>query len=331
MLERTILWRRRAVGRTVCVLALLLSLAGLPVMAQDFPSKEIRVYCGFPPGGGADISIRFFAEKLRALSGRPVIVENKTGAGGNLAVQAITRAKPDGYSLVISTGGPASYNVHLFKNLGYDPVKELAPISPLASFPFVLVVNPELPIKTVADLVAHAKARGGKTSYGAIGGTPIVLSEMMKYVGKFDATQVMYRGAGSPTNDLLSGVLDFMFMDSAAAIGQAQQGRLRILAVSTPTRSSVLPDVPTLIEGGLPGVERTSWFAAFAPPGTPEPIVQKLNGWFQQILAMDDTKQFLHSAGADPFPGTPEDLRRLQLDEIAKWADLVKLAQMEAQ
>jgi len=327
MLERIFLCRRSIIA----ALALSASVGSFPALAQDYPSKEIRIYCGFPPGGGADISIRFFAEKLRALSGRTVIVENKTGAGGNLAVQAVTRAKPDGYTLVISTGGPASYNVHLFKNLGYDPVKELAPIAALASFPFVLVVNPERPIKTVKDLVEQAKAQNGKTSYGAIGGTPIVLSEMMKYVGKFDATQVMYRGTGSPTNDLLSGALDFMFMDSAAAIGQAQQGRLRILAVSTPTRSSVLPDVPTLIEGGLPGVERTSWFAAFAPAGTPEPVVQKLNGWFQQILAMDDTKQFLHSAGADPFPGTPEDLKRLQLDEIAKWADLVKLAQMEAQ
>ncbi|MDB5571131.1 MAG: transporter substrate-binding protein [Hyphomicrobiales bacterium] len=300
-------------------------------LAQDYPAREIRIYCGFPPGGGADVFVRYFAEKLRPLAGKPVLVENRTGAAGNVAVQALTRAKPDGHTLIISTGGPVSYNTHLYKSLGYDPVADLTPVSPLVSFPFVLVVDPGLPIQSVSDLTSHVKARQGRAKYGANGGTPIVLAEMLKHFGKFEAAQVMYRDNASAANDLVSGQLDFMFLDSAVAMGQSRQGRLRMLAVSTLHRSNLLPDVPTVAESGYPEVERTSWFAAFLPARTPQGVATSLNQWFQQILGTQETRDFLNAAGAEPYPGTPDDLKRLQADEIAKWSDLVKLAKIEPQ
>ena len=310
---------------------LLVASFGQPAMAQTFPEQDIRIYCGFPPGGGADVFVRYLAEKLKPLAGKTVIVENKTGAGGNLAVEAVTHAKPDGHTIVISSGGPVSYNVHLYKRLGYDPVKDLSPITSLVSFPFVLVVDPKRNINSVPELVAAMKKRATPGSYGAVGGTPIVLSEMLKYLGGFDAIQVMYRTAPDSLNDLASGNLDFMFMDPTAALAQVRAGRLKALAVSTPQRSPSAPDLPTMEEVGFKGVDRMSWFAAFLPANVPEPVVTKLNKWFNEILATDETKQFFRNVGAEVYPGTPQDLTRLQKDEIAKWADLVKLAKMEAQ
>lgn len=313
------------------LLCFALCVAVLPATAETFPEHELRIYVGFPPGGGADVFVRYLAEKIKPLAGKPVLVENKTGAGGNLAVEAVTRAKPDGHTLVIASGGPASYNVLLYKRLGYDPVNDLTPVTTVVSFPFILVVNAASPIRTVGELVAAMKARATPGSYGAVGGTPIVLTEMLKHVAGFDAVQVMYRNSVDSINDLQAGHLDFEFMDPTTALAQIREGRLRALAVSTPRRSPSAPDLPTMAETGFDGVDRMSWFAALLPPQTPAPIVETWNAWFRQILTADDTKEFFRNVGAETFPGSPADLTRLQKDEIAKWADLVKLANMEAQ
>jgi tripartite-type tricarboxylate transporter receptor subunit TctC len=302
-----------------------------PAAAQTFPNHELRIYCGFPPGGGADVFVRYLAEKIKPLAGKPVLVENKVGAGGNLAVEAVTHAKPDGHTLVIASGGPASYNVHLYKRLGYDPVNDLTPVTTVVSFPFILVVNAAGPIHSVGELVTTMKARATPGSYGAVGGTPIVLTEMLKHIAGFDAVQVMYRNSADSINDLLSGSLDFVFMDPTVALAQVKEGRLRALAVSTPRRSPSAPDLPTMAETGFEGVDRMSWFAALMPANVPTPIVETWNAWFRQILTTDETKEFFRNVGAETFPGSPADLTRLQKEEIAKWADLVKLANMEAQ
>ncbi len=309
---------------------LLLALSA-PTLAQQFPQHEIHVYCGFPAGSGADVWVRHIAEGLRPLAGKPIIVENKVGASGNLAVEAVTHAKPDGHTLVISPGGPLSYNVHLYKQLGYDPVEGLRPIGTLVKFPFVLVVDTKRPVGSVAELVVQLKAKHGGASYGAVGGAPIVLSELLKYHAGFDAVQVMYRNTSAIMNDLAAGNLDFVFMDSASALAQIHEGRLKALAVSTPTRSALAPDIPTMAEAGFPGIDRTAWFAAALPKETPESIAGTYNNWMQTILASEETKRFFHTAGAEVFPGSPEQLTALQRDEIAKWAKLVKLAKMEAQ
>ncbi len=320
--------RSRRLG--VLAFPLLLALSD-PALAQQFPQHEIHVYCGFPAGSGADVWVRHIADGLRPLAGKPVIVENKVGASGNLAVEAVTHAKPDGHTLVISPGGPLSYNVHLYKQLGYDPVEGLTPVGTLVKFPFVLVVAPKRPVGSVAELVAQLKAKHDDASYGAVGGAPIVLSELLKYYAGFEAVQVMYRNTSAIMNDLLAGNLDFVFMDSASALAQIHEGRLKALAVSTPTRSALAPDIPTMAEAGFPGIDRTAWFAAVLPNDTPRAIARTYNDWMQTILAGDETKRFFHAAGAEVFPGTPERLTLLQRDEIEKWAKLVKLAKMEAQ
>jgi tripartite-type tricarboxylate transporter receptor subunit TctC len=314
-----------------CTVFLGYALSAGSTVAQDFPNREIKIAVGFPAGGGADVIARYFAEALRPLAGVTVLVENRSGAGGNIAVEGVVKSKPDGYSLVISSGGPASYNVHLFKRLGYDPVADLAPISPLVSFPFVLIVSGKSPINSVPDLVAHLKARGDKATYAAVGGSGIVMGELMKRAAGVEAASVLYRNTQASVNDLLDGSLDFTFMEPTVAIEQARAGRLKALAVSTPKRSSAMPELPTMIELGYPTVERMSWFGLFAPAGTPAPIVTKLNGWVQAILATDATKQFFRNVVTDTFPGSPEDLARLQKDEIAKWAELVKIANIEPQ
>jgi tripartite-type tricarboxylate transporter receptor subunit TctC len=310
--------------------ALLLTLSG-PALAQQFPQHEIHVYCGFAAGSSADVWVRHIAESLRPLAGKPVTVENKVGASGNLAVEALTHAKPDGHTLAISPGGPLSYNVHLYKRLGYDPVEGLAPIGTVVKFPFVLVVDPKRPVGTVAELVAQIKTKQGEATYGATGGAPIILSELLKYHAGFNAVQVMYRNTSAIMNDLTAGNLDFVFMDSASALAQIHEGRLKALAVSTPTRSALAPDIPTMAEAGFPGIDRIAWFAAVVPKGTPDDIAGTFNGWIQTILASPETKRFFQTAGAEVFPGTREQLTALQRDEIAKWAKLVKLAKMEPQ
>ena len=302
-----------------------------PALAQQFPQHEIHVYCGFPAGSSADVWVRHIAEGLRPLAGKPVIVENKVGASGNLAVEALTHAKPDGHTLAISPGGPLSYNVHLYKRLGYDPVEGLAPIGTVVKFPFVLVVDPKRPVSSVAELVAQLKSKPGDATYGATGGGPIVLSELFKYHAGFNAVQVLYRNTSAIMNDLMAGNLDFVFMDSASALAQIHEGRLKALAVSTPTRSALAPDIPTMAEAGFPGIDRIAWFGAVLPKDTPDSIAGTFNSWIQTILASDETKRFFQTAGAEVFPGTPEQLTVLQRDEIEKWAKLAKLAKMEPQ
>ncbi len=303
----------------------------VPASAQQFPQHEIHVYCGFAAGSSADVWVRHVAEGLRPLAGKPVIVENKVGASGNLAVEALTHARPDGHTLAISPGGPLSYNVHLYKRLGYDPVEGLMPVGTVVKFPFVLVVDPKRPVSSVAELVAQLKAKPGDATYGATGGGPIVLSELLKYHAGLNAVQVLYRNTSAIMNDLMAGNLDFVFMDSASALAQIHEGRLKALAVSTPTRSALAPEIPTMAEAGFPGIDRIAWFGAVLPKDTPESIAGTFNNWLQTILASDETKRFFQTAGAEVFPGTPDQLTALQRDEIQKWAKLVKLAKMEPQ
>jgi tripartite-type tricarboxylate transporter receptor subunit TctC len=282
-----------------------------PALAQQFPQHEIHVYCGFPAGSSADVWVRHIAEGLRPLA--PTLFSTMTGlpASGNLAVEALTHAKPDGHTLAISPGGPLSYNVHLYKRLGYDPVAGLAPIGTVVKFPFVLVVDPKRPVSSVAELVAQLKGKPGDATYGATGGGPIVLSELLKYHAGFNAVQVLYRNTSAIMNDLMAGNLDFVFMDSASALAQIHEGRLKALAVSTPARSALAPDIPTMAEAGFPGIDRIAWFGAVLPKDTPDSIAGTFNSWIQTILASDETKRFFQTAGAEVFPGTPEQLAKL--------------------
>jgi tripartite-type tricarboxylate transporter receptor subunit TctC len=323
---------RRAWWRRVA-LVLGLLLAAWPAQAQDYPTRDIRAICNFPTGTGADVFVRYFSEKLSGLAGKPVIVENRGGALGNIGTEAAARAKPDGYTILISPGSSTmAAALSTFKKLPFDPVKDFTPVTTLARLGFVLVVDPTSPIKSVADLTAHLKAKREKASYGVAANTGLVSAELYKKYAGLQVTRVQYREMQTLQNDMAAGSLDFSFGDPVFAVEQAKAGRIRALAVTSGERMSALPDVPTMKEAGLPEFgELIAWWAVFVPAKTPPPVVSKLESWFNQIVASPDTKKFLNNLGSDPFPGNSRMLEGLLANDIKKWNEYVKLAGIEPQ
>lgn len=299
--------------------------------AQDYPTRDITTVCPFAAGTGADITVRYFSAKLSDVLGKPVIVLNKAGATGNIASETVAKAKPDGYTISIT---PASSTMaaapHLYKKLPFDPVKDFTPVTTLASLSFVLIVDARKPIHSVADLIAHLKARDGGF-YGGSNNTGIVAAELFKDAIGIDAKRVAYKNIADSVNDMIAGHTDFTFTDATWVVEQAKAGRIRALAVTSARRSSVLPDVPTLAEAGFPGIELEPWWGVFLPAGAPQPVVTKLASAFDRILAMPETTEFLTRFANEPFPGTPDSLRDLLAKEIKRWGELVKLAKIEPQ
>jgi tripartite-type tricarboxylate transporter receptor subunit TctC len=302
-----------------------------PAHAQDYPTRDITTVCPFAAGTGADITVRYFSAKLSDVLGKPVIVLNKAGATGNIASETVAKAKPDGYTISIT---PASSTMaaapHLYKKLPFDPVKDFTPVTTLASLSFVLIVDARKPIHSVADLIAHLKARDGGF-YGGSNNTGIVAAELFKDAIGIDAKRVAYKNIADSVNDMIAGHTDFTFTDATWVVEQAKAGRIRALAVTSARRSSVLPDVPTLAEAGFPGIELEPWWGVFLPAGAPQPVVTKLASAFDRILATPETTEFLTRFANEPFPGTPDSLRDLLAKEIKRWGELVKLAKIEPQ
>jgi len=302
-----------------------------PARAQDYPVKDITTVCPFAAGTGADITVRYFSGKLGEVLGRPVIVLNKPGATGNIASETVAKARPDGYTISIT---PASSTMaaapHLYKKLPFDPVKDFTPVTTLASLPFVLIVDAGKPIHSIADLIAHLKARAGGF-YGGSNNTGIIAAELLKSAIGIDVKRVPYKNIADSVNDMIAGHTDFTFTDATWVVEQAKAGRIRAIAVTSPKRSSMLPDVPTMAELGFPGIELTPWWGVFVPAGTPRPVVGKLAASFDRILAMPETTEFLARFANEPFPGTPETLRELLAREITRWGELIALAKIEPQ
>jgi tripartite-type tricarboxylate transporter receptor subunit TctC len=322
---------RRLVASTLGCVVLL---APAVPRAQDYPSKEIRTICNFPAGSGADVFVRYFSEKLSALAGKPVIVDNRGGALGNIGTEAAARSRPDGYTILIAPGSSTmAAALSTFKKLPFDPVKDFAPVTTVAKLGFVLVVDPKTPIKSVAELTAHLKSKGARASYGIGANTGLVSAELYKkYAGLPGVTKVQYRETQTSMNDLFAGSLDFLFADPVSAVQQTKAGRLRALAVTTGERMSALPDVPTMEEAGVKGFgQLIAWWAVFVPAKTPAPVVSKLEGWVNQIVATEETKKFLNNLGSDPFPGNAGMLADLLASDIKKWHEYVKLAGIEPQ
>ncbi|MPZ57268.1 MAG: tripartite tricarboxylate transporter substrate binding protein [Rhizobiales bacterium] len=315
------------------ILALLLLAGfGVPTHAQEYPSKDIRIVIGFAAGTGVDVIARFFANKLQPLAGKPVIVENKVGAIGNIGAEAVARARPDGYTMLIAPGNSTmASNPHLFKKLPFDPAKDFAPVSPLLRLAFTFGVAPSSPIKSMQELVAHLKAKGDKASYGVSGPFQTVSGHLFKTVTETKATAVRYRSTPDIHRDLLAGLLDYMIADAPYTLAPAKEGRLRLLAVATAERSSVAPDLPGMREAGVPGFDLSSWFGAWLPANTPPEIVAKVNKWYGTILSQEDSKAFIKSIGAEPFPGSPEVLRAHTVSETAKWGKLIRDAGLPQQ
>ncbi len=303
----------------------LLALAGA-VGTGRYPTKPIRLVVPFPPGGATDILARNVAQKLTEAWGQQVIVDNRPGAGGNIGSELVAKSAPDGYTLVMGTVGTHAINASLYAKMPYDHVKDFVPVILVAGVPNVLVVNPSVPVNSVAELIAYAKANPGKLNFASSGnGTSIHLSgELFKVMAGVQITHIPYKGSAPALQDLLGGQVQLMFDNLPPSLPLIKAGKLRALAVTSATRAAALPDVPTMAEAGLPGFEASSWFGVLAPAGTPPAIVAKLNAEIGKWLASPDAKEKLLAQGANAAGGTPEDFAKHIQAETAKWAKVVK-------
>ncbi len=317
------------------LLMLLASLSWMQAHAQTWPDKdrEFRVICGFPAGSGADIVVRYYANKLAAVSGQKVIVENKAGMISALAAETVARAKPDGYTIFINPANSShAANLFLFKKLPYDPIKDFTPVTTLHSLFFVLTVDPDSPYKSVKELTDGLKKKGDQVSYATTSPTSLVSAELYKSGSGFKALGIPYKNYPESFPEMRLGKIDFQFIDSGFAAELLRSGKLRGLAITAGQRSSLMPDLPTMIEAaGIPEYDIRGWFAVFLPAKVPQPVVDKLEGWFNQIVTMDDTKRFLANVGSEPMPGSAKSLAELLPKEIKKWEKLIKLAKIEPQ
>jgi tripartite-type tricarboxylate transporter receptor subunit TctC len=300
--------------------------AGTAGAQSSFPSKPVRMVVTFPTGGAPDILARTISEKINPAWGQTVIVDNKPGAGGNIGAEFVARAASDGYTMVMGTVGTHSINGALYAKMPYDMVKDFSPITLIASTPNLLVVNNDVPAKNLAELIALAKAKPGQLTFGSPGiGTSVHVSgELFNSLAGVKTTHVPYKGRQMAIPDLLGGTITMMFDNMPSALPVVKEGKLRAIGVTSAKRSPSAPDVPTIAEQGLPGFEATSWFAVFAPAGTPRPIVDQLHAEFVRIFNLPDVQAKLKTLGLEPILGGPDELARVQQAEIAKWAKVVK-------
>ena len=293
--------------------------------ATNFPSKPIHIVVTFSAGGAPDILARLIGERLTAAWGQPAIVDNKPGAGGNTGADSVAKAAPDGHTIVVGTVGTHSINGALYAKMPYDMVKDFAPVTLLATTPNMLVVNNEVPAKNLKEFIALGKKEGKMTFASSGSGTSIHVSgELFKTMTGIDMEHIPYKGRATAIPDLLGGRVTMMFDNMPSSLPLVREGKLRALGVTSAQRSAAAPEIPTIAEQGLPGFEATSWFALFAPAGTPKPIVDKLQAEVKKILGTPEAGKRLAEIGLEPVGSTPEELAAYQRAEIVKWAKVVK-------
>jgi tripartite-type tricarboxylate transporter receptor subunit TctC len=316
---------RRALGATVALAAALL--AG-PAAADSYPSRAIRVVVPFSAGGTVDILARLVGAKLQLAWGQPVVVDNRTGAGGNLGADQVAKAEPDGYTVLVTSSPPLSINASLYRDLPFDPARDFAPVSLLADVPNLLEIHPRLPVRSVGELVAYAKAHPGKLNFASQGNgtTSHLAGELFKIKAGIDITHVPYRGTAPALNDLVAGNVDLMFDNLVSSLPFVRAGNLRPLAVGSTARSAALPDVPTLIESGFADFETTAWFAMVAPAATPPNIVARLSTAVAAALHQADVAARLSDLGATTMASTPAQLGARIRSEIDRWSAVVRAA-----
>ncbi|HWL04711.1 MAG TPA: tripartite tricarboxylate transporter substrate binding protein [Xanthobacteraceae bacterium] len=296
-----------------------------PAFAQQYPSRDIHFICGFPPGSGADIFARYFAEKFRVIAGQNVIVENRVGANSNIATEYIARSKPDGHTLYPFAGTTVAATMHLFKKPPVDVGKTIQVAATTSNLAFMLMVDPKSPYKTAQELTEAMKKKGSSASYATAANPGVIMGALYKKATGIEAVDVSYRTAPDSLPELQSGKLDFAFHDPIFALAQQREGRARILAVSSSERLQSAPDVPTMTEIGVPmGLD--IWWGVMLAAGTPRPIVDRINAMFGEILKTEDARKFLALSGADPMIRTPDEAQAMFLKAIDEWGDYVKLA-----
>jgi tripartite-type tricarboxylate transporter receptor subunit TctC len=315
------------------VFAALLLLVSPLAHAQDYPTRSIKMIVPFPAGGPTDIFARAVGQKLQELLGQPVILDNRSGAGGVTGIEAVAKAEPDGYTIGIGSAGPLAISASLLKSIPYDSSKDLAPIALVVRVPEIAVVAANVPAKTSAEFVALAKASPGKLNFASTGtgGTPHLASELYKIKAKIDIVHVPYRGAAPAVTDLLGNQVQMMFADIPVLLEHVRAGSLKAIGAASKNRIPVLPDLPTFEEQGLPGVLADNWFGLVAPPKTPPAIIARLNKAVNDAVTSADVKGKLEPLGAAMGGGTAEEFGRLLVDERAKWADVIKSAGVEQQ
>lgn len=307
----------------------LLALAGSTGWAADvYPVKPVRFVITFPPGGPSDTILRVVGQRLTEAWGQPMIVDNRGGAGGIVGTEIVARAAPDGYSFLVGTAGGMTINPALQPKLPYDPFRDFAPVGMLVNNPQILVAHPSVPAKTLKELVAFAKARPGQLNFASAGtGTATHLGlELLKLTAGFDAVHVPYKGGAPAVTDLIGGQVQLLWVSIPSVLPHVKAGRLRALAVSTAKRSASAPDVPTVIESGYPGFEYSNWNALFAPAKTAPAIVRKVNEAVVKVLSESEVAQKLIALGADPAPGSPEDLGRYMRTDHERWRKVIRSA-----
>lgn len=288
--------------------------------AQAYPAKSIRFIVPFTPGGGTDLIARIVSQKLNAAFAQPVIVDNRPGAGSTIGTALAAAAPPDGYTLLMSSISIA-FDTTLYKKLPYDPLRDLAPVSMVATQPNIVVVNPSLPVKSVRELVALAKAKPGAINYASagVGSGPHLATELLKLMAGIDITQINYKGTGPALNDLLGGQVQMMIGVIAATMPVIKAGRLRALAVTGNARSPALPDIPTVDESGISGYEFSTWYGIQVPAKTPRAVIERLNAEVIRILGERDVQEHMAAAGLDPLSSTPGQFGAKIREEIEKW------------
>jgi tripartite-type tricarboxylate transporter receptor subunit TctC len=313
------------------VAGLCLAFMGSAAIAQDFPTRPVRMVVPFGAGGVSDIIGRTLAGRMQEGLGQPVIVDNRGGAGGSIGSDIVARAQPDGHTILLGSNGTHAIVPYLYRNLKYDPLKDFTPIGMVAITPTVLAVSPELPVKSVKELLAHARAKPGALSFGSsgVGSTSHLAGEMLGALGGVTLTHVPYKSASAAYPDVFSGRVPMIFDSVLSMTAHLKAGKLRPLAVTTPRRVGSLPDLPTMAEAGLPGYAITLWIAMFGPAGMPPAVTARLNTEINRVLTLPEVRDQMAAQGSEVTPGAPADLLAAVKLDLARMGEIVKAAKIQ--
>lgn len=314
------------------LLASILLVAPTLAVAQDWPTRPVRIVSPFAAGGTADILARMVADHLSAVFKQQFFVENRPGAGNMIGIESVARSAPDGYTFLM-TASTLSLNSVLYKKISYDPIKDFAPITIAATAPNVLIINPGVPAKTLKEFIALAQKQAGKLTYGTpgIGTSPHMSMELFKSLARVDLQHIPYRGTAPALTDVISGQITAMFANALTAKPQIESGKVRALGVTTATRSGTMPNIPSIAEAGVPGYDAVQWYGFLAPAGTPQPILAQIHAEATKALNSAEMKEKLASDGAEPAPSTPEAFAAHIRNEIEKWRKVAKAAGIDPQ
>ena len=320
---------RNHLTRGIAAVLVVLAAAFSAALAEPYPYQRITLIVPFPPGSATDSVTRHLAESIRAATNATVVVENKPGADGNLAALAVLKAEPDGYTAFVTTNSTQAANVSLFNSLPYDPKADFAPVAGIMTIPMMLTVRSDFPAKSVAEFVELAKKREKPLSFGSGNTSSRGAAELFRFREGIEMQHVPYRGMPQALTDVMGGQVDCVFADPASAQGLVQDGKLRVLAVTSSKRLETMPELPTIAESGLPGYELTAWVGVFVRAKTPPEIIAKLNGLVTGFVNSAEARNYLTAIGATPFPSTPQELEAFQETDTRRWAEIVATAKIE--